>query len=108
MNTLNVRAVVSVAAAGAIAAGFTAGVSTLATPIIEIPILPADLSGALLVILGFILGRATQTRVQRRTGPAEPRAQVTARMVPQLPSEAQAITPTAVMLPATRDEGDTV
>lgn len=104
MNTLSLRVAVRVAAAAAVTIGFTAGVSTLDSPVIEIPVLPAGLSGALLVVLGFILGRATRARTQR---PTSPTPQVTARPVRPLPhSQPRVIAPTRVILPAAKDGGD--
>jgi hypothetical protein len=107
VNTIKVRVAVSAAAAAAIAAGFIAAVSVVETPVIAIPVLPAGLSGALLVTLGFILGRATVTRARRQTSLTASTQQVTAAMVRELPrSQPQVVTPTRVILPVARDGRD--
>jgi hypothetical protein len=75
-------------------------------PILVIPVLPAALAAALLVVLGVILGRASDSGTLHRSAPS---AQVTAsavrpvaasRSVP-LPSSA----PTYAVLPAVRQDG---
>jgi hypothetical protein len=75
-------------------------------PLVTIPLVPAALAAALLVVLGVILGRASDPGTVRRPGPS---AQVTASAVrpvagsmsAPLPSSA----PTYAVLPAVRQDG---